>query len=109
MGKYDRINIDDTPLTEQEKFVLEQVEKGHIADLKKQFGDEKETRHVRASFLEELLTNNINNFIPHRRGIRIGNAIIARPIDLESSEIIYDIALLDCHFNACLNFRDAIF
>jgi hypothetical protein len=109
MGKYDHINIDGTPLTEQEKFVLEQVGKGHIADLKKQFGDEKETRHMRASFLEELLTNNINNFIPHRRGIRIGNAIITRPIDLENSEIIFDIALLDCHFNASLNFRDTIF
>jgi hypothetical protein len=109
MGKYDHIRVDETPLTEQEIFVLDLVGKGHLADLKKQFGDEEENRHLRASFLEELLTNNINNFIPHRRGIRIINAIITEPIDLENSKINFDTVLLDCHFNASLNFRDTTF
>ena len=60
---------DGSILTRQEQFVLRQVAKGEIADLKQEFGEAEEDRRLRARFLEELLTGDLIEVRIHRRGI----------------------------------------
>ena len=60
---------DGSILTRQEQFVLRQVAKGEIADLKQEFGEAEEDRRLRARFLEELLTGELIEVRIHRRGI----------------------------------------
>ncbi len=62
---------DGSILTRQEQFVLRQVAAGEIADLKQEFGEAEEDRRLRARFLEELLTGELQGVKIHRRGVRI--------------------------------------
>lgn len=101
MGKKD--------LTPQEQWVLDQLEKGEIADLKKQFGEEEENRGLRAKFIEALLTDEIEGFKPHRRGINIAHALISDPMDLEHVEVPYNVGLVDFIFREKVNLMDALF
>ncbi len=107
MQSYDQIIIDGQPLTDQEKFVLEQIEAGRIADLKDKFGEKEEDRQVRARFLEELLTDNLEGIKVHRRGIGISHAIIAGGLDLENAEILHYCTITDSKFQSEVNFRDS--
>ncbi len=60
--------------------------KGEIADLKQEFGEAEADRRLRARFLEELLTGELQGVKVHRRGVRISNAVIDEPLDLENAE-----------------------
>src|SRR5438046_6602013 len=64
-----------------EKWTVEQVTAGEIANLTKQFPDENE-RKLSAHFLENLLTGALPGVEPHRNGVRIQGAIIDEPLDL---------------------------
>lgn len=109
MDSYEHLKVDDTPLTNQEKFILEQVEKGRIANLKEKFGEEEEKREIRAKFLEELLTGNFDAIKVHRRGGRLSHAVITGSLNLENAEIPYDVSIIDSHFRSNASFRDAFF
>ncbi len=78
---------DGSPLTPQEQFVLKQAAAGEIADLKQEFGDAEDKRRLRAGFLEELLTGEVPGARVRRRGVRISNAVIEEPLDLENGEV----------------------
>lgn len=83
--------------TEQEQWVLDQVKEGKFADLKNQFEEDEEKRRLRAKFLEALLTDDItegnDKFKPHRKGIRIAQAVLAETLDLENAEIEHLVVL----------------
>ena len=100
---------DGSPLTRQESFALRQVAKGEIADLKKEFGEAEADRRLRARFLEELLTGEIKGVKIHRLGVKISNAIIEEPLELENAEVAVDIGLNSCIFKELVRFRDAFF
>jgi uncharacterized protein YjbI with pentapeptide repeats len=98
----------------QEQWVLEQLEGGEIADLVLGWGPGFRTRRLRATFLEALLTDDVNidsekKFTPHRKGIRIDNAVIPEVVDLENAEVAHIVALKNCFFEKKVNFRDAHF
>ena len=100
---------DGSILTRQEQFVLRQVAKGEIADLKQEFGEAEEDRRLRARFLEELLTGELIEVRIHRRGILITNAIVQDALNLENIEVPGALELNSCVFMALVNFRDAWF
>jgi hypothetical protein len=95
--------------TEQERWVLEQVEKGEVADLKKQFSKAEEKRCLRATFLEALLTDEIKDFKLERLGIQIAAAVITETINLFNAEIKHIVGLFRCVFQENVSFRDNIF
>lgn len=104
------LNLSDgSILSRQEQFVLRQVAKGEIADLKEEFGETEEERRLRARFLEELLTGELPGVKVHRRGVLIENAVVEEPLDLENAEVDVDVALDKFIFKASVSFRDGSF
>jgi hypothetical protein len=95
--------------SEQEQWVLERLEQGEIADLKKQFGEAEEKRRLRAIFLEALLTDEIEEFKPRRQGIRITQAIMGEALNLENAEVVHIVGLDNFIFQEEVNFRDTRF
>jgi len=108
MAKYN-YKIEGADLTEQEEYVLEQVETGKIADLKEKFGEAEENRRLRAKFLEELLTNGLEGFKVHRRGIQIKNSIISEAMDMANAEVKECVVLEACIFKEEMNIDSALF
>jgi uncharacterized protein YjbI with pentapeptide repeats len=100
---------DGSPLTPQEQFVLKQAAAGEIADLKEKFGDAEENRRLRARFLEELLTGDLPGVRMHRRGVRISQAVIQEPLDLENVEVPLDVGLEASIFKESFSIGDACF
>lgn len=96
------------PLTDQEKYVLQQVATGRFADLKAQFGEQEKNRRVSGPFLEDLLTGTLENKI-HRKGVMIKNAVVREPLDLKSVEVPFDVQLKKCEFLEVVNFQDSLF
>jgi hypothetical protein len=94
--------------TSAEKWVLEEVAKGEVADLSKKFGQEKD-RKLRASFLERLLTGAINGLKPSRTGIRIQWAVIDERLDLTNAQIPCEVWLDKCQFHSDVIFNRATF
>jgi hypothetical protein len=109
MGKYNHISIDGIPLTEQERFVLEQAEKGEPADLKARFGEAEENRSLRARYLVELLSGELMGVVVHRRGIMIGNAVVSDPLDLQDAEVSLKVGLKGFTFQGPVTCQDACF
>jgi hypothetical protein len=95
--------------TPQEQWVLEQLEKGEIADLEEKFGKKEENRRLSARFLEDLLTGGFKGLGVHRHGIRVKNAVIAEPLDLKLAQIPKAVWLLGCQFKQKVSFQDAVF
>ena len=100
---------DGSPLTPQEHFVLEMVAAGEIADMEEEFGDVEEERRLRARFLEELLSGDLPGLRVHRRGVRLSQAVIQEPLDLENAEVAVDVDLDECIFKEPFSFKDACF
>ena len=65
-----------------EKFVVDKVVAGQVADLQEAFGPAPEKPRLRAAFLEALLTNALPGVQIHRSGIYLVNAVIAGPLNL---------------------------
>ena len=74
------------PNPEAERWVLEQVEAGKVADLKERFPDKKD-RVLSADFIEKLLTGEFEDAPVHRRGVRIKHALFTEPLDLVNAEV----------------------
>jgi hypothetical protein len=96
--------IKPNPLAE--KWVLEQVAAGQVADLQERFPDEAD-RVLSADFLEKLLTGSLKDVEVPRQGIRIRHAMFVEPIDLRNAEIPYEIWLKDCRFEEKLNLSNS--
>ncbi len=58
-----------------EKYLLDQVAAGKVADLGAAFPDEV-TRVIRGVFLEELLTGSRKDCVIHRNGVQVEGAIV---------------------------------
>ncbi len=110
MQNIDDYRLDDgSKLTEQEKWVLEQIEEDELADLVVEFGIDFRFRHLRATFLEKLLTTWFEELKISRKGILIENAIVIGSLDLEDAEITYNVSLDGCIFMDQVNFIDSFF
>lgn len=96
--------MDKKSLTSQEKWVLEQLEKGEEANLKEQFSYDEADRQLSSAFLDALLTG---EFKLHRRGVHISHAIIGEPIELDNAEITTHLLLHRFIFKEKVSFRDA--
>ena len=91
-----------------EKFLLEQIAAGKVADLNTAFPDEN-ARVIRAVFLEELLTGSRKDVVIHRNGVLVEGAIVREVIDLRNTEMTHDIRLMRCRFEGGVNFSKSIF
>ena len=102
------------------EWVRDRVYQGEIADLKKveRFANEKD-RVLSASFLEDLLSETLDGKAS-RIGIRISNAIIVEPINLDNIDVKYEVWIENCqfrdsfiaidgHFNKTLSFEGTQF
>ena len=85
------------PNPEAERWVLEQVEAGKVADLKERFPDTKD-RVLSADFIEKLLTGEFEDAPVHRRGVRIKHALFTEPLDLVNAEVRCETRLDYCQF-----------
>lgn len=96
-------------LSVAEKWVLEKVGAGDVADLKEKFGAEAAPRQLRGRFLEALLTGGIPGFRAHRSGIYLVNAIIPDPLSLEFATVPHAVFLVGCRFQGPVNFSGCEF
>jgi hypothetical protein len=95
-------------LNAAEKWVVDQVTAGKIADLSKQFPEETD-RKLSAHFLEGLLTGTLPGVKLHRHGVRIIGAIIDEPVELRNAQVPCEVWLNNCKFNGTADFSSASF
>src|SRR5688572_25450411 len=69
-----------------EKFILQEIGRGEIADLEIKFKDNESDRVIRAAFLEDLLINS-DKFNIHRNGVAIRGARVSGTLNLANTEI----------------------
>lgn len=96
-------------LSAVEKWVLEKVGAGEVADLKEKFGAEEAARQLRARFVEALLTDGFPGFKVHRSGIYLVNAVISEPLSLEFATVPHAVFLVGCRFQGPVNFSGCEF
>jgi len=94
--------------TVAEKFLLDQVAAGKVADLTTAFPDES-ARVIRGVFLEELITGGRKDVVLHRNGVMIEGAIVRELLDLRNAEIAHDTRLVRCRLEGGVNFSKSIF
>lgn len=94
--------------TVAEKFLLDQLAAGQVADLTAAFPDES-ARVIRGVFLEELLTGSRKDLIIHRNGVLIVGALVRDLLDLRNAEIAHDTRLARCRLEGGVNFSKSIF
>jgi hypothetical protein len=95
-------------LNPAEQWIVAQATTGEIADLSKQFPEEKD-RKLSAHFLEDLLVGTLPSVNLRRHGVRIIGAIIDEPVDLENAQIPYEVWLVSCQFSSRVSFANASF
>jgi hypothetical protein len=96
-------------LTEQERWVLSQVEQGMEADLKKRYGADMGKYRLSADFLKKVLTGGLKNSQISHQGIRITNAMIDGPLNVEYAEIDHLVRLSHCIFKDPISFEKSHF
>jgi uncharacterized protein YjbI with pentapeptide repeats len=107
---------DARELNPAEKWVVEMVTAGEVADLDaalnadqiKKFPDKKD-RKLGAKFLEDLLAGMLPGIKPHRNGVRIRWAIIDDRIDLRNAQIPWEVWLEHCQFGRGASFARVTF
>lgn len=103
-------------LTSAEKWVVDQVTAGEVANLdaalnadqSKRFPAETD-RKLGAQFLEDLLMGLLPEVKTHRNGVRIRWAIIEEPIKLRNAQIPSEVWLVNCQFRSAAIFAGANF
>lgn len=99
----------DQALTAPEIWVVEQIRQGREADLQKGFGADEPKRRLRARFLERLLTGALADLkIPHQ-GVRLTQATIEGPLNLEYAQVDHFLSLSQCLFPDPVNFQASHF
>ena len=96
-------------LTQQERWVLSQVNHGEEADLRKQFGIDLQKCRISGDFFIKLITGGFKNSPVSFQGIRITNAIIDGPIKVEYAEIDYFVCLSHCIIKDRVSFQKSHF
>ncbi|MHB9075234.1 MAG: pentapeptide repeat-containing protein [Desulfobaccales bacterium] len=96
-------------LTEQERWVLSQVEHGEEADLSKRFGADQQQCRLSAGFLKKLVTGGFKNSSISWHGVQIANASIDGPITVDYAEIDQQICLSHCIFKDPVSFQKSHF
>jgi uncharacterized protein YjbI with pentapeptide repeats len=91
-----------------EKYLLDQIAAGKVANLKEEFPDET-ARVVRAAFLEGLLAGTQKEISIHRNGVLIQGAIVHEAVDLRNVEVAHDTRLAGCRFEGEVNFSKSNF
>jgi hypothetical protein len=94
--------------TPSEKFVLDQVVAGKVANLETAFPEENR-RVIRSVFLEELLTGTRKDGVIHRNGVQIEGAVFKDALNLRNAEIPSDVRLVRCRFEAEADFSQCVF
>ncbi|MGV3754684.1 MAG: pentapeptide repeat-containing protein [Verrucomicrobiota bacterium] len=94
--------------TPTEKYVLEQIAAGKVANLETAF-PEVERRMIRGVFLEELLAGMRKDCIIHRNGVQIEGAIVKEAVDLRNTEIVNDTRLTRCRFEGPVTLSQCAF
>jgi len=90
-------------LAPAEKWVLEQVAAGRVADLQEKFGASEAGRRLRGRFLEALLTGEFRGLKVHRSGIYISRTVFPDPVSLEFATVPYPVFLTACRFRGPVN------
>ena len=90
-------SLNYNPNPAAEKWILERIAAGQVADLSLVFSDEKE-RVISSLFLENILTNSIKEIKISRQEIKIFHALIYDSINLENLVIPYEVYLNYCRF-----------
>ena len=90
-------------LNPAERWVVEQVIAGKLAELSEKFPDEKD-RKLSAPFLEDLLTGMPSGIKPLRIGVRIRSAIVDEHIDLTNAQIPWEVWLENGQFHRGVTF-----
>jgi hypothetical protein len=91
-----------------EKYLLDQVAAGKVADFSTAFPDEGH-RVIRGVFLEELLTGSRKDCVIHRNGVQVDGAVVRELVELRNAEIARDTQLVRCRFEGGINFSRSIF
>jgi uncharacterized protein YjbI with pentapeptide repeats len=95
-------------LNPAEKWVVGRITAGDVADLRKQFPQQKD-RKLSAKFVQDMLTGNLTGVEPHRNGVRIIGAVIVERIDMSNGQIPREVWLNHCQFSGAANFERANF
>ena len=101
-------SLNYNPNPAAEKWILERIAAGQVADLSLVFSDEKE-RVISSLFLENILTNSIKEIKISRQEIKIFHALIYDSINLENLVIPYEVYLNYCRFENNVNFSNSHF
>ena len=94
-------------LSPAEQWVIERVQLGEVADLI-QFGDGL-VQVLSPRFLEDLLTGSLEGVTVHLKGVRVANATIPGPLDLERADIVHYTQLDRFSFRESVNLSKSVF
>lgn len=103
-----RVPVSAGAPTVSEKFLIDQIVAGKVANLEDAFPNES-ARVIRGVFLEELLTGSRKDCVIHRNGVQIEGAIVRDPLDLRNAQITSDVRLARCRFEADVNLSKCSF
>src|ERR1043165_1253842 len=96
------------PPTPAEKYLLDQLAAGKVANLQEAFPEET-GRVIRGLFVEEVLTGARKDCSIHRNGVLIEGAIVREPVDLRNAVIAHDTRLAHCRFDGEVNLSKSVF
>ncbi len=94
--------------TPGEKYLLDQVAAGKVADFKTAMTNATD-RVVRAALLEELLAGSRTDCDIHRNGVLIEGIVVRDAVDLRNVRIPHDIRFANCRFEGEVNFSKSEF
>jgi len=94
--------------TPTEKYLIDQIAAGKVADLSNAFPEEG-ARVIRGVFLEELLNGSRKDCVIHRNGVQIEGATVRELVDLRNTEVTREARLARCRFEGGVNFSKSIF
>jgi uncharacterized protein YjbI with pentapeptide repeats len=97
-----------SPNINAEAWIHKQVQAGETANLKKQYPD-RAKRVLSASFLKNLLTKPVEMQTGRPPVVRILHAVLLEPVDFEKAPVLYDLELIDCHFEDEVDFSESSF
>src|ERR1044072_2517580 len=89
---------------EAEKYVLQQLAKGEIADLSVRFKEDEQKRILPANFIEELLINPRAARL-HRNGVLIAGARFTGFLNLANTNVENFVYLAQCQFDGVFFFQ----
>jgi uncharacterized protein YjbI with pentapeptide repeats len=99
--------MSELELNSAENYVLEQVEKGKVANLQERFPEEE--RILKAQFLKRLITEQLPDLRVTKNGIIIYGARIKEKLVLRDAKIPFPVWLVSCIFDKDIDFIKTTF